>query len=641
MENQPQDQDAVNLAKSIRRAETGDSQDPYNQKGASGEFGAYQFMPQTYKNYAQKYLGDQNAQPSVENQNKIAYSFVKEKKDSGYNPAQIASMWNAGEGKPDAYKQNWKGTNSEGVSYDTPAYAQKVSNFYQQLKGGSQPNQPNQSTQPNQQAQPNQPESLGGKAVDVAKGVGNFLFPIVGDVKDIFQGKSQKTGLQLFGDTALSVLPFIPGLGEVGEAARAGEAGIEGASLATKALASPVVRGAATGYGAGVASNLSQGKGLGESFKPGMNTLLGAALGGATPKIIEGISGLTKGMSGITPQIENALKDSGMSVDDYNKYIDAAKARTGDIRAPSPLNLAADQLDTAAEKISQATKAAGVAVGEAKKAVGNQTLGDITPVLENFTKQVEDKYGLALTVGKDGSMTPISIPGRSVDISPTERSRIVEVAKKLFKLRGAPLSVASDEASNISKLIDYSKKDLYGNSNDPLEGLLKSTDGQIRQIINQTSPEMAQANANFSGLRGLENEISGMAGKNLQKGELLMKRVFSGDKSGDIQDLFGKIKQITGIDLVNHAVLAKHAVESFGDSSQRSLLDQAIEGGMSRGGGTDIISRALGLGKTIAKKSISNPEKIGRRLVENKSRSGLKSVLTKGAIELGARSSNQ
>lgn len=73
------DPQAKALAQAIKRAETGEG-DTYNMEGKSGEFGAYQFMPDTYKAYAKKYLGDENAEPNKENQNKIAYSFVKEKK---------------------------------------------------------------------------------------------------------------------------------------------------------------------------------------------------------------------------------------------------------------------------------------------------------------------------------------------------------------------------------------------------------------------------------------------------------------------------------------------------------------------------------------------------------------------------------
>jgi len=127
--------DVLNLTKAIKLSETGEG-DTYSAKGASGEVGAYQFMPSTWANYAGKYLGDSNALLSVENQNKVAYSFVNEKKNQGYSPAQIASMWNAGEGKPNAYKENWVGVNAQGVSFDTPTYVKTVSEHYQNLSSG-------------------------------------------------------------------------------------------------------------------------------------------------------------------------------------------------------------------------------------------------------------------------------------------------------------------------------------------------------------------------------------------------------------------------------------------------------------------------------------------------------------------------
>jgi len=122
------DQQALNLAKAIRHTETEGHKDPYNAKGASGEFGGYQFMPTTYKNLAKQHLGDENAPATVENQNKIAYLEIKRLKDLGKNPAEIASYWNSG--KTDAYKQGLKGTNTKGVVYDVPAYVAKVSQKY-------------------------------------------------------------------------------------------------------------------------------------------------------------------------------------------------------------------------------------------------------------------------------------------------------------------------------------------------------------------------------------------------------------------------------------------------------------------------------------------------------------------------------
>lgn len=123
------DPQIVALARAIREVESGGS---YEASGASGEGGAYQFMPSTWKAWAGKYLGDPNAKMDKTNQNKVAYYRIKERRDAGLTAAQIASEWNSG--NPDAYKQNWKGTNSQGVAYDTPAYVGKVKAAYMKYK---------------------------------------------------------------------------------------------------------------------------------------------------------------------------------------------------------------------------------------------------------------------------------------------------------------------------------------------------------------------------------------------------------------------------------------------------------------------------------------------------------------------------
>jgi len=127
------------LTSAIAEAETGSSSpEAYTKRGASGEFGRYQFMPDTWKAYAgEAGVSTSLEQSSMEEQNKVAYNKIKQWKDQGYTPAQIASMWNAGPGRPNAYKENWKGVNSQGVAYDTPSYAMKVSEAYNRLKGQS------------------------------------------------------------------------------------------------------------------------------------------------------------------------------------------------------------------------------------------------------------------------------------------------------------------------------------------------------------------------------------------------------------------------------------------------------------------------------------------------------------------------
>ena len=132
--NEQLDPSIINLVKAIGKSESGGN---YNAKGKSGEFGAYQFMPSTWKVWAKKFLGDANAQMTKENQDKVAYSQIKEWGQQGLKPSQIASMWNSG-------KPNWQGnvgTNKAGVQYDTPSYVKKVGDTYASLMKGENPSQ--------------------------------------------------------------------------------------------------------------------------------------------------------------------------------------------------------------------------------------------------------------------------------------------------------------------------------------------------------------------------------------------------------------------------------------------------------------------------------------------------------------------
>jgi len=123
------------LASSILQHESGGN---YQAKGGSGEFGGYQFMPATWKSWSKRHLGIDNAEMTVANQNKVAYNQIKEWKDSGLNPAQIASKWNSG--RENAYKENLKGVNKSGVAFNVPQYVKSVSAIYKTKIGSASNN---------------------------------------------------------------------------------------------------------------------------------------------------------------------------------------------------------------------------------------------------------------------------------------------------------------------------------------------------------------------------------------------------------------------------------------------------------------------------------------------------------------------
>jgi hypothetical protein len=172
------DQDAVNLAKAIRQVESGGD---FSATGRSGEFGAYQFTQPTWNSASKKYgVNTPLSSATKEQQNEVAYKQIKEWKDSGYNPGQIASMWNSG--KPDAYLDpNYTGTNKQGVKFDVPAYAKSVATAYHTIKGGGEvgidPNNPSSTAAPqdNQSFLQKAGGFLGGLAKNITEPVATMI----------------------------------------------------------------------------------------------------------------------------------------------------------------------------------------------------------------------------------------------------------------------------------------------------------------------------------------------------------------------------------------------------------------------------------------------------------------------------------
>ena len=519
----------------------------------------------------------------------------------------------------------------------------KMTRAEYQAKFGQAPNIPTDTNTQTTQ------DNGGNMATNAIKGIGNFLFPIVGDIGADIQGKSDKSALEQVGDAGLSVLPFIPGLDETGvgegidAAVEGGEAAAKGAGVADKiadagsnilskgknAVASVVNKipggvvgkGAVTGYGAGVASNLSQGQGLDTAFDPNLNTIAGTVLGGAAPLAAKGLSAAVKGMSGIDPTLANDLAKIGSQAnpDDVslmNKYNNIAKARATSYDNPSVLNAAADNLDHAVSQVSQKTQQAGAEKGAILKSEASKPLGDVSGVAKTFAQQIEDRFGLKLqTFDKTGAVRAIPIEGSARRVSPDVIAGIEKTATDLNKVGSSgKIGTASEVISNMDDDINYAPRPI-GVPSTPLEGLLKNTRANLNKVVRGSSQSLADANDKVSTLKDAQSEIREFAGNKAQRAELLFKRVFA-ENGGDARQLFNTIKQHTGIDLQKHAYLAKNAIDNFGGPEEKSLLQHAITGAV--GGHTGLTEAALGIGKKIAQKTIANPNRIASTLVKGK-----------------------
>ena len=119
---------ASEVARAIKTTESGGN---YKAKGGSGEFGAYQFMPGSWADWATEYSRAKKLKydlaPTPENQDKVAQFKIQQRIDKGEGLEQIAAWWNSGS------SQNWQskvGVNKFGVKYDVPGYVNKVVGNY-------------------------------------------------------------------------------------------------------------------------------------------------------------------------------------------------------------------------------------------------------------------------------------------------------------------------------------------------------------------------------------------------------------------------------------------------------------------------------------------------------------------------------
>lgn len=185
------DPQVVALSKAIINTESGGN---YNAKGASGEFGAAQWLPQTWSAQAKQILGDPNAPMTPANQKAVLYGVLYTDKQQGLNPAQIASKWNSGDSQ--AYTGTFSsggssiGTNKMGVAYNVPQYVQSVTNAYQQyIKGNQNPTiTPNASTAPAAPSVGGFLSNLVSSAGNVASGIGSAIMHPLNTIKTLAQG---------------------------------------------------------------------------------------------------------------------------------------------------------------------------------------------------------------------------------------------------------------------------------------------------------------------------------------------------------------------------------------------------------------------------------------------------------------------
>lgn len=143
-EESQNNQPYVDVDRALSALKMVESMGKYDERGGSGEYGAYQFMPDTWKQwsreYAKKEYGiDVDELPMVrENQDAVARYKVDELAKKGWGIEQIASYWNSGSPDPSGKI----GYNAKGQYYNTPHYVKLAKGYYENSKQSSENRKP-------------------------------------------------------------------------------------------------------------------------------------------------------------------------------------------------------------------------------------------------------------------------------------------------------------------------------------------------------------------------------------------------------------------------------------------------------------------------------------------------------------------
>ncbi len=634
------DPQVVALAKAIRQAESGGN---FTARSKDGSFGAYQFIKPTWDSTAKKYgVATAWEKATPQEQNKVAYMQLKEWKDKGYNVGQIASMWNAGAGRPDAYLTGLKGTNKDGVNYNVTKYATKVRDFYQQYKNGTQTPTVTPAQSQNQtlsdrvlRQQQGLPVSVDENRSQLTVGgeiLRGIIRPFVRAVNTPIEGIRKLTGEKNI-DTYSEYLGDVSGFGmKEGQTTKqrvrdvAGGALEIGSSLVpvgkaatlasrvlnvTKPLAKTAIKagiGAGVGYGFDAGVGLQdQNQTIGQALEPGAGTLTGglfAPIAAGTGAVLRGVAGKTSGVgSGVLQRAFDNPKAVETAVRTFAKSPEAKK----------------ELVDTAGAAISRYLSARGTQfsddIGKLTSKVGFQGKKLVTESFENALSTFGGKIKNGNIVFTDTTLSKADQNVLKQALATINKWKNTSVVG-MDKLRQALNNVADDYkqigGSRANVVIGRVETDIKNNLEKTVPGYkqILKTYGQKTYTAKQLAKELSQG---------------GQAKETTQINQIM--RLFKKDPEvlKKLSEVMGKSEAEAFLDEIAGAILSEWAPRGWLGNIGRGVLS----GGLTAGaifGGSGALGLAAGAGATA-----SSPRIVGKaaRLFGNAKKTGINNALRK------------
>lgn len=272
--------------------------------------------------------------------------------------------------------------------------------------------------------------------------------------------------------------------------------------------------------------------------------------------------------AGVRPDIKARIQGKE---EQLKSYFDVAEARNLSDQAPYPFEVGARRVDLAQQKLESILDDTGGKIGQFRQKISTYKAypEDVKTVDNSFLTQL-DKLNLEIRNG--------SIVKKQGKIAKTVNDAEINTLQSLYD--DFLTYKKSPTIENAIALRDkFNNKINFGKSSQEVSGNIDPLSRAVRAKIKEVaSKQVGKSEAknldDYARLMEALSEVKSYTDRRAG-GEFLIKQVLS-ERGGDSRAIIETIKNETGIDLMDDAVMARLATDIVGNDAQKGLFRQEI-----------------------------------------------------------------
>jgi len=281
-------------------------------------------------------------------------------------------------------------------------------------------------------------------------------------------------------------------------------------------------------------------------------------------------STFAENISWIDTQTKNVLKNIDKT--EYDRYVDIGKKAAEDIKNPTPMDIAWQEALDEWKKITTLKKQAGKEMGKIVKDNADIKV-NTDELLQNYQEFLKNRFNVEIDPNTLKIKTIAWKEAKTSDIWLLEKLNddmlsiitVDEIWIENFE------SIWKRISSNFDKILN--ERWVWSSLSADEKSLKGFIQGEVKNTIKSVLPdEYAEKAAEFAKLLDIETRLSKLLGDSWDKWASFIKSAYSLQTGARMRRLAEEIKEITWIDLMDKAWLAKFSMQLSGDVRQANLL---------------------------------------------------------------------